>query len=549
MSEDKVTQFATTEDLAQRVKIKLKQVHKRIDSVEESRSSTDTATTSSNGLMSAADKTKLISIEDSAQVNVIESVKVNGTALTPSSKAVNIDLSNYVAKDGSKVLSTNDFTTAEKNKLANVAENAQVNVIESVKVNGTALTPSSKAVNIDLSNYVTNSELDRKTKNTVKRYGYRIKKSEADPYARVEYILDAVGMVPAHMDFTSGRFNYGSWADAWFITGNKPCMLKSDGTVDYYLNPNDYSLKEDGTASDVANTDYDGNAMAQIPLCWVYRYEDATYLYEIVCPVQYDENYKAYAHTDANGLIKDYFYFALFESYNQSSKMRSLSGLTLGDSPTNTEIFNYSKANGTNWNAETWSQRQLICTLLTLIGKSTNSQAVFGNGHVGDSTGAFLVPGVLANKGQFFGYNSNNQQVKTFHIEGFWGNMAEMVVGLLAYNYKIYAKMTPENGGYSIDDVTGYTQVGDLVISGLNRYNFGTISNVTCNQYGLIPTACVSTESKYFSDLYLITNDSNTKVAICSGSYGNGPNQPGFYFIGFYSQPSGSDGLTRISYV
>ena len=75
---------------------------------------TDTATTSSNGLMSAADKAKLISIEDSAQVNIIETVKVNGTALTPSSKAVNIDLANYVTKDGSKVLSSNDYTTAEK---------------------------------------------------------------------------------------------------------------------------------------------------------------------------------------------------------------------------------------------------------------------------------------------------------------------------------------------------------------------------------------------------------------------------------------------------
>lgn len=47
-----------------------------------------------------------------------------------------------------KGLSTNDYTTAEKSKLNGVASGAQVNVIESVKVNGTALTPSSKAVNV-----------------------------------------------------------------------------------------------------------------------------------------------------------------------------------------------------------------------------------------------------------------------------------------------------------------------------------------------------------------------------------------------------------------
>jgi len=46
--------------------------------------------------MSAADKTKLNGVATGAQVNKIESVKVNGTALTPdSSKAVNVDLSTY----------------------------------------------------------------------------------------------------------------------------------------------------------------------------------------------------------------------------------------------------------------------------------------------------------------------------------------------------------------------------------------------------------------------------------------------------------------------
>ena len=54
------------------------------------------ATTSTHGLMSAADKTKLNGVATGAQVNKIEIVKVNGTALTPdSSKAVNVDLTAY----------------------------------------------------------------------------------------------------------------------------------------------------------------------------------------------------------------------------------------------------------------------------------------------------------------------------------------------------------------------------------------------------------------------------------------------------------------------
>ena len=54
------------------------------------------ATTSTHGLMSAADKTKLDGVATGAQANKIESVKVNGAALTiDSSKAVNVDLTAY----------------------------------------------------------------------------------------------------------------------------------------------------------------------------------------------------------------------------------------------------------------------------------------------------------------------------------------------------------------------------------------------------------------------------------------------------------------------
>lgn len=45
-----------------------------------------------------------------------------------------------------KGLSTEDYTTAEQTKLSGIATGAQVNVIEEITVNGTAVTPSSKSV-------------------------------------------------------------------------------------------------------------------------------------------------------------------------------------------------------------------------------------------------------------------------------------------------------------------------------------------------------------------------------------------------------------------
>lgn len=62
--------------------------------------------------------------------------------------ATKTELGDKVDKVSGKGLSTNDYTTTEKNKLNGIATGAQVNVIETIKVNNTALTPSSKAVNI-----------------------------------------------------------------------------------------------------------------------------------------------------------------------------------------------------------------------------------------------------------------------------------------------------------------------------------------------------------------------------------------------------------------
>ena len=80
------------------------------------------ATTSKKGLMSAADKQQLNNLQD--------------------------NLDSKVDKVAGKSLSTNDYTTDEKNKLAGIAAGAQVNVIESVKVNGTAQSISNKEIDI-----------------------------------------------------------------------------------------------------------------------------------------------------------------------------------------------------------------------------------------------------------------------------------------------------------------------------------------------------------------------------------------------------------------
>lgn len=351
------------------------------------------------------------------------------------------------------------------------------------------------------------------------RYGIRIKKSEPDPYARVEYIYDAVNFTPANMDFENDTFNFGSWSDVWFVKDIKPLMLKNDGTVDYYLYENDYSIKANGddvttpstaadSDSDVANTEYEGNAMVQIPLIWVKRYEDDDYIYEIVSNVKWDKNYKAYAHTNASGNVQPYFYYSMFEGSGSSSSIRSLSGKTVSKSLTASQQIQGAGANGTGWYIHTWSQRELIRTLCVLLGKSTDTQSVFGTGRATASGGndSSITTGTLMNKGMFWGSSSNTSAVKVFHIENFWGNQWDRTAGLIL-NYTdgyVYVKMTPEGEGYRTTDVTGMTKTTAIPATGEEKYIQSCKAAVEgADDFGVIPVGFTSgSASTYYCSGY-----------------------------------------------
>lgn len=114
------------------------------------------------------------------QPNVIESVKVNGTALTVTNKAVDVtvptkltDLNNdgNFVTDANYVHTDNNYTTAEKNKLGGIEEGAQVNKIETITVDGAATTISNKSVNVDLSNYPTAAEWDSTNHKIIFKHG------------------------------------------------------------------------------------------------------------------------------------------------------------------------------------------------------------------------------------------------------------------------------------------------------------------------------------------------------------------------------------------
>lgn len=122
------------------------------------------ATAEKDGFMSKGDFSKLAGIESGAQANIIESVKVDGTALEITDKAVNIDLAGALAPYaksvdvttalGKKVdavegkgLSTNDYDAAAVAEVAKIKDKADASTVTELSGKVTKNTEDISAIN------------------------------------------------------------------------------------------------------------------------------------------------------------------------------------------------------------------------------------------------------------------------------------------------------------------------------------------------------------------------------------------------------------------
>ena len=344
-------------------------------------------------------------------------------------------------------------------------------------------------------------------------YGFKLDQNESDPASMITYLSDCDNKYyeSAKMNYTTDTFDYGDWSDAWFIKNLKPCMLKYDGTVDYELNPNDYTKKLDGTASDVANASYGGNAMVGIPkVYWkiVNNGDNTANIY--ICDKKIDTDFHCWSHIDNNGNEIDYCYMPIYNGSLVSSKLRSLSGQTpMVDKITTNEIT-YAKANNTGsdviWYTELFNDIMLINLLLLLIGKSTDTQTVFGTGnnnsYVSDYNTGIKNTGTMNTKGLFWGNRDNKSGVKVFGIEHWYGNIWRRIGGWINDKGIQKIKMTyGQSDGSTTDGYnetgSGYISIGGATPSGANA---GYISKMLITDNGLIPTIASGSATTYYCD-------------------------------------------------
>lgn len=472
----------------------------------------------------SANKANLSEVYTKTQIND-DFVKKSATAGLLKNDG-SVDTNTYVPAVTGKGLSTEDYTSLEKLKLAGISDGATKT--ESSLTNG-HLEIDDVDVTVyddtDLSEDITTAQ---NTANTAlayaqnKVYGMRIRESvESNPASIISYLADAVGMTPVHMDYTNNVFDYGSWEDAWFIKDCKPCILGQDGVVQAYLNKNDYTKDIYGNTVTIDENLTGANVMIEFPKIWykivpvVPTCCDADVF---ISPVKLDDDYKDFAYIAQDKTHKEHFYMPAYNGSiindGTNDVLRSLSGQAVGNSKTGTVEIEMAQRNGTGWYTETFSQVTLINLLLMLIGKSTDTQTVFGRGIDTGSQTAFNAyrTGAGNTKGMFWGSNDGTQLVKVFGIENWLALQWRRFGGLMCVKGTFKYKMCwGQEDGSTTDnyntDASGYIESPSPAPSGTSG---GYISRMFFTSVNMLMSVIGGSSSTKYCDGGWFNNSATT---------------------------------------
>ena len=323
-------------------------------------------------------------------------------------------------------------------------------------------------------------------------YGVRIALNNSNPETSVSYTDDAVGV-------GSG---WDNWKDKTIFKDIKPCLLKN-GVVQYYLNRDNYTQREDGGSSTINSTSA-GDVMVEIPKIGYRMYNDSSYQYILITNEPNKDGFCYLAHSlDGEGDC-DKIYIGAYLAYNSSSKLYSISGQSPTASITLINARTYVGARGTGYQLLSFYPLTLLQCLYVIIYKNLNSQSALGQGYV--SASAKVNTGATNSNTFCYGSTSSTTHVKFLGIEDFYGNLLQWIDGLYcdsSHNIKTdYNNFTGSDGSSF-----RYSQP-----SGLSSNTSGYMSKIQgTNNTGFAIKSAGGSTSTYYTD----------DAGLCSGCFGS----------------------------
>lgn len=315
--------------------------------------------------------------------------------------------------------------------------------------------------------------------------GFRVTQSESDPEKRIVYTDGATGFTPVTVDSSTGKANWGSWKDTWLVKKFYPVMLKTNGTIDYKLDPDDLSKRAGGGTSDVDNTSYDGNAMVCIEKFYTKLTTSGGYEY-IQFSAKKADGFEALGFKRSDGSEMDRVFISCYQCLNQSNKLKSYSGVTPSKTGYST-FLTYTTNINANYGMFTYVHFQLFNLIANLLFKREDVLNQIGKGRTGAQTTG------LTNDVGGIGINKSSTANQFLWLEDFVCSFYNPVLqGVLRNGSTTYIKLTKP---YSFTNTSGYTLVSGAIA------NTSSLENIKCsianNTYMRYPTTGGATSTTY----------------------------------------------------
>jgi hypothetical protein len=303
------------------------------------------------------------------------------------------------------------------------------------------------------------------------------------------------------------------------------CLLNEDGTVNYYLDPNNSSYKADGSASDLNGGD--GDVMVEVPRHWRLVTKENGVVTAMISPFK-QEGWKE---------VKRYFVGAsLSQKYRTKLVCRQSSGSTtpfIGIAPS--QALTYVRNKGVvddeqqsyyyKWNLMPYELYIDLYWLYVIEYANTNVQLAFNatlnsgyrQGGLGDGTTNFSNPTgpafsmiwetrQLGNNSGSVAIDNTNATGGVTHvpsyrgIEGLFG-VNTFVDGIVCYNGHIYRCDDPSQYVQNSGDISSYTAYTHYATAPTMATSNGYISGLYIGDDGdIMPTAVSGSSSTYYCD-------------------------------------------------
>lgn len=335
-----------------------------------------------------------------------------------------------------------------------------------------------------------------------KIFGYDWTLEESNPESAITYPagVDNANYMGVPVRGADAPIELGDWQQFHDWVGARPVMLGFDGAVLQELNHKNQTLTVDGASSAVADKATLANAEVEFPKKYFKRWTDEEGVAHFrASRLKLGADWKCYpwmyGDTEETAFENDVIYLPMFEGSSVSSKVRSLSGQTPMNTQTGATEWTQIQALGDGWMFDDYADAAMIIDYMFMMGKSTDVQAHWGNGHYsgGSQASNLHKTGLLVAQGPYYGGNGNTD-MKFMWLENWYGDRWERTFGVWYINNVLYVK---DFAPYTTDGkVDNYHNLG----RGITGTTGGYISEITYDEHGMIPKTASGSQTTYVPD-------------------------------------------------